>query len=68
VRVVTRSVLGSRVLQQTADITWLQPTGLNLARLAVLVPRGFRQVPLAAALRSIALRSAQSAVRVWSKA
>jgi len=30
---------------QTADISWLAPTAQNLARLAVPIPAGFRQVP-----------------------
>jgi hypothetical protein len=33
-------------LQQTADFTWLPPTAQNLAKLAVPVPAGFRQVSL----------------------
>jgi hypothetical protein len=31
-------------LQQTADFTWLPPTAQNLAKLAVPIPAGFRQV------------------------
>jgi hypothetical protein len=33
-------------LRQTADFTWLPPTAQNLAKLAVPVPAGFRQVSL----------------------
>jgi len=47
VRIVLRSAPGTPVLQRTADITWLQPTMQNLARLTVPIPAGFRQVPLA---------------------
>ena len=47
VRVVLRSAAGSAALQHTADITWLQPTAQNLARLAVPIPAGFRRVPFA---------------------
>ena len=39
--------LAGRYLRQTADITWLQPTAQNLAKLTVPVPAGFRRVPLA---------------------
>jgi hypothetical protein len=46
VRVVIRSARGTPVLRQTADITWLQPTAQNLAKLAVPVPAGFRKVSL----------------------
>ena len=46
VRVVIRSAHGAPDLRQTADITWLQPTAQNLARLAVPVPAGFRKVSL----------------------
>jgi hypothetical protein len=47
VRVVARSAPGTAGQWQTADITWLKPTARNLARLSVLVPSGFRQVPFA---------------------
>ena len=60
VRVVVRPAAGPPVrpqgktaLQQTADITWLQPTAQNLAKLAVPVPAGFRRVPLASVIRPI---------------
>jgi hypothetical protein len=46
VRVVIRSAPGILGLL-TADITWLPPTAQNLARLAVPIPAGFRQVSLA---------------------
>jgi hypothetical protein len=46
VRVVVRSAPGAPGLRQTADITWLRPTAVNLARLTVPIPAGFRQVPL----------------------
>jgi hypothetical protein len=45
-RVVTRPASGSPGPWQEADITWLRPTGQNLARLTVTIPAGFRQVPL----------------------
>jgi hypothetical protein len=48
VRVIVRS--GTPALQQTADFTWLPPTAQNLARLAVPIPAGFRQVPLPEAI------------------
>ena len=48
---------GAPVLRQTADITWLPPTAQNLARLTVPIPAGFRQVPLAEAVRPILRRS-----------
>jgi hypothetical protein len=47
VRVVTRPVPGQPGSGQTADISWLPPTGHNLARLTVPVPGGFRELPLA---------------------
>ncbi len=47
VRVTTRPVPGQPGLGQTADITWLPPTGHNLAKLTVPVPGGFRKLPLA---------------------
>jgi hypothetical protein len=50
VRVFIRSASGAPVPRETADITWLSPTVQNLARLAVPVPAGFRQVPLAEAV------------------
>jgi hypothetical protein len=50
VRVVVRSVPGTTVLQQTADITWLPPTARNLAELTVPIPAGFRYVPFAKAV------------------
>ena len=46
VRVVIRLGRGRAVFQRTADITWLPPTAQNLAKLAVPIPAGFRQVPL----------------------
>jgi hypothetical protein len=45
-RVVTRPVSGSSGPSQEADITWLEPTGQNRAKLTVPIPAGFRQVPL----------------------
>jgi hypothetical protein len=56
-RVVVRSygpdhglfVNGQLVLMARADITWLAATAQNLAKLAVLIPGGFRHVPLAEA-------------------
>lgn len=56
VRVVARSRLGVGVLRQTADISWLPPTAQNLARLTVLIPAGFRQVPVAQILRQLRTR------------
>jgi hypothetical protein len=50
VRVLVRSP-GGPAFRQTADITWLQPTAQNLAKLAVPIPAGFRQVSLAKILR-----------------
>lgn len=41
------------VLMATADITWLQPTPQNMARLTVPIPAGFRHVPLAQAVTPI---------------
>jgi hypothetical protein len=46
VRVTVSSAFGPPSLELTADITWLQPTKPNLARLAVPVPAGFRHVSL----------------------
>jgi len=51
VRVVVRPVPGTPGQWQTADITWLQPTKQNLAHLTVPIPAGFRQVPIALAVR-----------------
>ena len=53
VRVVVRFPPGLPGGQQTVNITWLAPTAQNLARLTVPIPAGFRQVPLAQALRPI---------------
>jgi hypothetical protein len=53
VRVVVRLAPGQPVLQ-TADITWLTPTGPNLAQLTVPVPAGFRRVLLTRAVAQIA--------------
>jgi hypothetical protein len=52
VRVVVHSAFGAPALL-TANITWLSPTAQNLARLTVPIPAGFRQVPLAEAVRPI---------------
>ena len=49
VRVTLRPAPGAPVPPRTADITWLAPSAANLAKLAVPVPTGFRQAPLAAA-------------------
>ncbi|GEM_PF-1181082 len=46
VRVVMRAASGQPGPLQAADITWLEPTAQNLARLTVPVPAGFRQVRL----------------------
>jgi hypothetical protein len=62
VRVVIRPQAGTPGPEQTADITWLRPTAQNLARLTVPLPGGFRQVPLAEAVPSIAQRT-----RVWTR-
>jgi hypothetical protein len=53
VRVVILPAPGTPGLSQTADITWLPPTAQNLARLTVPIPAGFRQVPLAQAVRPV---------------
>ena len=53
VRAVIRSAGGFPVTQETADITWLPPTSQNLAKLAVPIPAGFRQVPVAQAVLPI---------------
>jgi hypothetical protein len=67
VRVVLRSDPGALgVLRQTADITWLQPTAQNLARLTVPIPAGYRRVrelPLALALLPILHE-----IRTWPQA
>jgi hypothetical protein len=57
VRVVIRSAGGFPATQQTADITWLPPTAQNLAKLAVPIPAGFRQVAVAAAVLPILQRT-----------
>ena len=51
VRVTTQPVPGQSGLGQTADITWLPPTGHNLAKLTVPIPGGFRERPLAQVTR-----------------
>lgn len=56
VRVVVRSAGSKPVLRQTANITWLQPTAQNLAKLAVPIPAGFRKVSLGGVLLPIANR------------
>jgi hypothetical protein len=45
VRVVARAAAKPGAPWLTADITWLRPTGQNLAKLTVPIPAGFRQVP-----------------------
>jgi hypothetical protein len=62
VRVVIRPAAGTPGPSQTADISWLRPSAQNLARLTLRLPAGFRQVPLAEAVPSIAQR-----VRAWTK-
>jgi hypothetical protein len=47
VRVVLGTAAGSPALRHTADITWLQPTAQNLAKLTVPIPAGYRRVPFA---------------------
>jgi hypothetical protein len=53
VRVVVSSATGQPVFRLTADIAWLEPTGRNLAALAVPIPAGFRQVQLIDAVMPI---------------
>jgi hypothetical protein len=50
---VLRQTAGIRIIRLTADITWLAPTVLNLAKLTVPVPAGFRLVPLGEAVGPI---------------
>jgi len=52
-RVVIRAAPGQPGPRQTADITWLPPTAQNLNKLTVPIPAGFRQVPLAQAVRPL---------------
>jgi hypothetical protein len=61
VRVVIRPAFGQPGPWQTADITWLQPTAQNLARLTVPVPAGFRQVRLMPILHQLSGGSAMKA-------
>ncbi len=61
VRVVIRPASGQPVPSQTADITWLEPTPQNLARLTVPVPPVFREVRLGPILHRM---SPASAVKV----
>jgi hypothetical protein len=61
VRVVIRPAPGQPGLWQQADITWLKPTAQNLAQLAVPVPAGFRQVPLAQAIAPLMQHTAVQA-------
>jgi hypothetical protein len=62
VRVVARPPGRQSGPWQTADITWLQPTAQNLARLAVPIPVGYRKVPFADAVAPF-----MQHVRVWTK-
>jgi hypothetical protein len=62
VRVVIRPVPGTPGPTQSANITWLEPTAQNLAKLGVPVPTGFRRVPLAEAAASVS-----QATRVWTR-
>jgi hypothetical protein len=55
-RVVIDPAPGQPGPRQTADITWLPPTAANLNKLAVPIPAGFRQVPLAQAVRPLMRR------------
>ncbi len=50
VRVVVHPAAGAPGPSQTANITWLQPTAQNLAKLTVTIPAGFRQVAFAQAV------------------
>ena len=56
VRVVARAAPGQPVFRLTANITWLQPTARNLAKLTVPIPTGFRQVELISAVIPILQR------------
>jgi hypothetical protein len=53
VRVVARAVPGQPVFRLTANITWLQPTARNQAKLTVPIPSGFREVQLINAVMPI---------------
>jgi hypothetical protein len=44
VRLVVRHAAGAPVYQRTADISWLQPTKRNLAKLTVPIPAGFHRI------------------------
>jgi hypothetical protein len=57
VRVVILPAPGAPGISQTADITWLLPTAQNLNKLTVPIPAGFRQVPLAQAVRPLMRRA-----------
>ena len=61
VRITIRPARELPGLQQTAGITWLRPTGQNLARMTVPIPTGFRQVSLADAAPPIAKHAAVAA-------
>ena len=50
VRVTVQSAAGYSPTRQTADFTWLPPTAQNVAKLAVPIPAGFREVPLLQAI------------------
>jgi hypothetical protein len=63
VRVVMSPASGQQGPWQTADITWLEPTAQNLARLAVPVPAGFRRVPLVPILHQLSRGPATKAER-----
>jgi len=52
-RVVIRPAPGQPGPRQTADITWLPATAQNRSKLTVPIPAGFRQVPLARAVRPL---------------
>jgi hypothetical protein len=52
-RVVIDPARGQPGPRQTAEIIWLPPTAQNLNKLAVPIPAGFRQVPLAQAVRPL---------------
>jgi hypothetical protein len=53
VRVVIRSASGQPFPWQTADISWLQPSEQNQAKLTVPIPAGFHQGPLAKGVSAI---------------
>jgi hypothetical protein len=66
VRVVIRSASGQPFPWQTADISWLQPSEQNLAKLTVPIPAGFHLAPLAKGVSAISQQNSEGQPQGYS--